>query len=41
LNELIALGKVELELENFKLFNERDILIKNLVDKGYYLRRKQ
>ena len=41
LNELIALGNVELELENFKLFNERDILIKNLVDKGYYLRRKQ
>ena len=41
LNELIALGNVVVELENFEIFNERDILIKNLVDKGYYLRRKQ
>jgi len=41
LNELIALGNVVVELENFDLLNERDILIKNLVDKGYYLRRKQ
>ena len=41
LKELIALGNVVVELENFEVFNERDILIKNLVDKGYYLRRKQ
>ena len=41
LNELIALGNVEVEIENLESFNEKDILIKNLVDKGYYLRRKQ
>jgi ribosome biogenesis protein Nip4 len=41
LKELIALGNVVVDLENFEVFNERDILIKNLVDKGYYLRRKQ
>ena len=40
-NELIALGHIEVELINLESFKEREILISNLIDKGYYLRRAQ
>lgn len=40
-SELIALGHLEVELSVLDEKNEREIIAKNLVDKGYYLRRKQ
>jgi ribosome biogenesis protein Nip4 len=40
-NELVALGHAEVALNNLKSFKEREILISNLIDKGYYLRRAQ
>ena len=40
-SELIALGHLEVDLSEFNEKDEKEIIVKNLVDKGYYLRRKQ
>ena len=40
-SELISLGHLEADLRNFDAMNERAIVAKNLIDKGYYLRKKQ
>ena len=40
-SELISLGYLRVDLSTLDGMNEREIVIKNLIDKGYYLRRKQ
>jgi ribosome biogenesis protein Nip4 len=40
-SELISIGYSEVDIRDLDAFKERDILIKNLIDKGYYLRRPQ
>jgi len=39
--ELIALARLENDPSNYKLLNQGDLVATNLIDKGYYLRRKQ
>ncbi|MHA1671231.1 MAG: NIP7 pre-PUA domain-containing protein [Promethearchaeota archaeon] len=39
--KLIALARSEIDYTNFKLLNQEDLVAINLIDKGYYLRRKQ
>ena len=39
--ELIALARSEIDHTNYKLLNQGDLVAINLIDKGYYLRRKQ
>jgi len=40
-SELISLGSLEVDPSMLDAMNEREIVVNNLVDKGYYLRRKQ
>ena len=39
--KLIALARSEIDYSNYNLLNQGDLVAKNLVDKGYYLRKKQ
>ena len=39
--ELIALARSENDLANYRLLNQGELVATNLIDKGYYLRRKQ
>lgn len=39
--EVIALARSEVDSSGFNLLNEGDLVAINLIDKGYYLRRKQ
>ena len=41
LNELIAIGQAQLDVKNIQMLDNNEIIILNLVDKGYYLRKKQ
>ena len=39
--KLIALARSEIYYTNYKLLKQGDLVAKNLMDKGYYLRKKQ
>ena len=39
--KLIALARSEIDYTNYKLLNQGELVANNLIDKGYYLRRKQ
>ena len=39
--KLIALSRSEIDYTNYKFLNQGDLVANNLIDKGYYLRRKQ
>jgi len=39
--KLIALARSEIDYSNYNLLNQEDLVAKNLIDKGYYLRKKQ
>ena len=39
--KLIALARSEINYSNYNLLNQEDLVAKNLIDKGYYLRKKQ
>ena len=41
LNELIAIGQSQVDGEKIQNLDKNDIIALNLVDKGYYLRKKQ
>ena len=39
--KLIALARSKIDYTNYNLLNQVKLVAENLIDKGYYLRRKQ
>ena len=40
-NELIAISKAQIEYNTWESLKSKDIIAQTLLDKGYYLRKKQ